>query len=34
VITDNEATNAPMIAVNDRLGFVPTSIRIGTVLDL
>jgi GNAT superfamily N-acetyltransferase len=34
VITDNEVTNAPMIAVNDRLGFVETSIRIGAVLDL
>jgi GNAT superfamily N-acetyltransferase len=34
VVTDNDVTNRPMLAVNDRLGFVATAIRTGAVLDL
>jgi mycothiol synthase len=34
VVTDNDLTNTAMLAVNDRLGFVVTSVRTGAVLDL
>jgi GNAT superfamily N-acetyltransferase len=34
VVTDNDVTNGPMLAVNDRLGFVATAVRTGAVLDL
>jgi GNAT superfamily N-acetyltransferase len=34
VITENDLTNAPMLAVNAKLGFVETSIRTEAILDL
>ncbi|TML22556.1 MAG: acetyltransferase [Actinobacteria bacterium] len=34
VLTENDVTNAPMLAVNDRLGFVPSSVRTEAILDL
>jgi hypothetical protein len=34
VVTDNDVTNRAMLAVNDRLGFVPTSVTTGAVLEL
>ena len=34
VVTDNDITNRPMLAVNDKLGFVATAVRTGAVLDL
>ena len=34
VVTDNDVTNRAMLAVNDRLGFVPTAVRVGAVLDV
>jgi RimJ/RimL family protein N-acetyltransferase len=34
VVTENDVTNGPMLAVNERLGFVATSVRTEAVLDL
>ncbi len=34
VVTDNDVTNRAMLAVNDRLGFLPTSVTSGAVLEL
>jgi RimJ/RimL family protein N-acetyltransferase len=34
VVTENDVTNAPMLAVNAKLGFVETSIRTEAILDL
>jgi mycothiol synthase len=34
VVTDNDVTNRAMLAVNDRLGFRPTSVTTGAVLEL
>jgi GNAT superfamily N-acetyltransferase len=34
VVTENDVTNAPMLAVNERLGFVATSVRTEAILDL
>ncbi len=33
VLTENDATNAPMLAINDRLGYRPIESRYSYVLD-